>query len=200
MSELMTFPAWPRHARAFLSIPMGHVGQDSSWINRSATQLISRLSSPATIVGSPTTQATLEEKLYSSRAACKIRTAAVAMHLNREWRARFFTQVDSLLSVDDWDEHDEPITEASFTTLLRMILLIRPKRLPGLGATSDGNVIATWTVGKDRLTVECLSLDEVRWVLVRYLDGERESAAGQTALLRFLDVLQPYNPEIWFGD
>ena len=94
----------------------------------------------------------LEEQLYNSRAAFKIKTSAVAMHLPNNWRTLLFRQVDSLLSLEDWDSADVPIGETSFTTFLRMLLLVQAKRRPGLGATSDGHLIAMWTVGNDRLT------------------------------------------------
>ena len=81
-----------------------------------------------------------------------------------------------------------------------MLLLVRAKRRPGLGATSDGHLIAMWTIGNDRLTIECLPADEIRWVVFREIDGERESAAGRTVLARLPDVLEPYAPERWFAD
>ncbi len=122
------------------------------------------------------------------------------MHLEPGRRERFFAQVDSLLDADEWDEDDQPISAASFATLLRLLLLIRPKRWPGLGASMDGHVIAAWTKGENRLTVECLPEDQLRWVLVRYRNGERKSAADDTALLGLPDALQPYEPQIWFSE
>lgn len=141
----------------------------------------------------------LEKRLYDARATCKIKTATVAMHLDSEWRSPFFSQIDNLMDVENWEEDDLPITEASFTTLLRMILLIRPVRRPGLGSTSAGNILAAWTVERDQLTIECLPDDVVRWVLSRYPDGHRESAAGHVPLSRLKAVLEPYNPERWFA-
>jgi hypothetical protein len=140
----------------------------------------------------------LEERLYDARALCKIRTAAVAMHLDREWQSRLFLQIDSLMDAENWEKDDVPVTEASFITLLRLILLIRPRRRPGLGSTSAGNIIAAWTVEKDRLTIECLPHDKVRWVLSRESEDHRESAAGHVSLSRLAAVLSPYNPERWF--
>jgi hypothetical protein len=195
-SELRAPPTRPQDARSFLSIPRESAGEDSRWISENAVQVAALLARNA--MERSNKHDTLDEQLYNSRAACKTKTANVAMHLDKEWRARFFTQVDNLLSAEEWDEGDKPITEASFTTLLRLMLLIRAERGPGLGATSDGNVIATWTVENDRLTVECQPLDQVRWVLLRYLDGQRESAAGQTDLLRLRQVLEPYDPKRWF--
>lgn len=144
--------------------------------------------------------APLEERLYDARAACKIRIASVAMHLDHDWRIRFFRQLDNLMDIESWDKDDLPVTEPSFVTLLRMLLFIRSKRSPGLGITNDGNIIAAWTVGKNRLTIECRADDRVRWVVVIYDGEERESAAGEACLSRLMDVLAPYKPQRWFAD
>lgn len=198
--------ATPQHKafrpRPFLSAPPPPAGQASEQLRRAA--IASAVASASTTSGliQPTTIPTvavgsLQDQLYSVLAACKIRTATVAMHLDQDWRTRFFSQLDNLLAADSWDPDDVPASEASFTTLLRMILFIRGRR-PGLGATAAGSFIATWTEGPDRLTIECKPLDHVRWVLIRHLDGERESAAGETMLPRLLDVLAPYEPQRWF--
>jgi len=142
----------------------------------------------------------LEERLYDARAACKIKTATVAMQFDHDWRIRFFRQLDNLMDIDNWEKDDLPVTDASFATLLRMLLFIKPKRRPGLGITNDGNVLAAWTVGKDRLTIECRAADQVRWVVVIYDGEERESAAGEGHLPRLMDVLAPYKPQRWFAD
>lgn len=185
------------------STAMFSAGEDSEKIAEAVTSFLS-FRSPGSLgeQAKPLSIKTvpIEERLYDARALCKTKTAAVAMHLDFEWRSRFFSQLDSLMDFENWEKEDLPITDASFTTLLRMLLLVRPARRPGLGSTSYGNIIAAWTVEKDRLTIECLPRDEVRWVLSRYLDGNRESAAGQVALSRLLAVLEPYNPERWFTD
>ncbi|MGH8548360.1 MAG: hypothetical protein ACRERU_07130 [Methylococcales bacterium] len=172
-------------------------GSDSQEIDKAFKKSVLSLVSP----GSPRKQVTtapLEERLYDARAYCKIKMSAIAMHLSQEWRSRFFSQLDSLMDIENWEKDDTPITEVSFTTFLRMILLIRPERRPGLGSTSEANILAAWTVANDRLTIECLSNDEVRWVLSWYFDGNRESAAGTVSLPRLNAVLTPYNPERWF--
>jgi hypothetical protein len=206
LNNLIAVPARLQHERPFLNIPPIAVGLDGAQIEEAAARAVSvsQLASPGAnlrwAISSPQRKISLEEQLYNSRAACKLKTAAVAMHLDREWRTRFFAQLDSLLSYEDWDKADLPISEDSFTTLLRMLLLVRPKRRPGLGASGDGHVIAMWTVENDRLTVECLPADEVRWIALRELEGNRESAAGQTSLPRLLEVLQPYGPQRWFSN
>lgn len=188
--------------RSFLSAIPPPAGEASEQLRRAA--IASVVSSTSTMSGlgqtaivPPTAPDSLQGRLYSVLAASKIRTATVAMHFDQDWRTRFFSQLDNLLAADSWDPEDTPPSEPSFITLLRMILFIRGRR-PGLGATAGGNFIATWTEGPDRLTIECKPGDHVRWVLIRHLDGDRESAAGETTLPRLLEVLAPYEPERWF--
>ncbi|MGH8556487.1 MAG: hypothetical protein ACRESZ_03295 [Methylococcales bacterium] len=182
-------------------IPMPPASSDSDEISKAFKKIVPSLYSPGSLL-EQVTQAhkkrPLEERLYDACASCKIKMSTVAMHLNPEWRSRFFSQLDSLMDFENWEKDDRPVTEVSFTTLLRMILLIRPERRPGLGSTSEGNILAAWTVEQDRLTIECLPKDEVRWVLSRCFDGKRESAAGKVSLPRLNAVLTPYNPDRWF--
>jgi hypothetical protein len=140
----------------------------------------------------------LNEQLYDALSAFKIRTALVAMHIDRDWRSKLFGQLDSLLALADWEIEDAPPTLDSYSTFLRMLTLLRPQRRPGLGATADGHLIATWTVGDDRLTIECLPKDLARWHLSVTIDGERERAAAETPLPRLAAVLRPYDPGRWF--
>jgi|SRR5215467_8034176 len=144
-------------------------------------------------------QTPLAQRLFDARAAFKMKTATLAAaHLNNAERIRLFKQIDSLLDNESWDSDDVVTTEASFTTLLRMVLFLGGRR-PGLGVTSTGNFIATWTEGDDRLTIECKPDDRVRWVLVQNLDGQPESAAGETTAKRLPEVLSPYDPpKRWF--
>lgn len=186
----------------FVGLRPAPTGQDSARLHQATLRALSRVNAadlPQALTAMvPRAQPlSLKEQLYDARAACKVKTAAVAMHLPPDWRTRFFSQIDSLLDAESWDPEDNPATAASFTTLLRMVLFLRGRR-PGLGATASGNFIATWTEGRDELTIECKPDDKVRWVLVRDLDGQRESAAGETGLPRLLDVLRPYDPHRWF--
>ncbi|NOU20623.1 MAG: hypothetical protein HOO93_02340 [Methyloglobulus sp.] len=140
----------------------------------------------------------LEDKLYESRAYCKIEISKVAMYLPNEWRTHFFKQLDNLMDAVNWEADDPPITGASFNTFLRMLLELWPVKHPGLGVSNDGNIIAAWTTGRDRLTIECFPNDKVRWVVSRYLEDERESAAVITQVSRLIATLQPYSPSDWF--
>lgn len=147
----------------------------------------------------PLHDASLGERMFDALATFKLKTALLAAaHFNRDQRSRLFKQLDSLFDVESWDSADVVTTEASFTTLLRMVLFLQGRR-PGLGVTGNGNFIATWTEGDDRLTIECQPNDHVRWVLVQNLDGQREIAAGETTVRRLPEVLHPYDPpKRWF--
>lgn len=144
------------------------------------------------------TAATLEQQLFDSLAAAKVTTSHVAMHLDNEWRRRLFRQLDSLLAYEDWDSADIPLRGNSFTTFLRTIIFLRPKRAPGLGMSSTGEIVAAWTKEQDRLTMEFGASDKVRWTLSRIENDERERAAGETYADRMEQVLAPYNPDRWF--
>jgi hypothetical protein len=141
----------------------------------------------------------LAERLFDALAAFKLKTALLAAaHFNCDERSRLFRHLDSLFDAENWDSDDAVTTEVSFITLLRMMLFLGGRR-PGLGITGTGNFIATWTEGNDRLTIECQPQDQVRWVLVQNLDGQRESAAGQTTVKRLPEVLRPYDScKRWF--
>ena len=140
------------------------------------------------------------ERLHDALTMAKVKTSEVVMHLDGEWRDRLFAQLDDLLDIEDWHEDDEPLLDESFGTFLRLILHQKPKRRPGLGLSHRGHLIAAWTAGADRLTLECAPKDTVRWVLSCEVDGERERAAGETHVARLPEILRPYRPERWFAD
>lgn len=147
-----------------------------------------------------TGEKSLKEKLFDSLVSVKTMTSQIAMHLDKDWRTRLFTQLDDLLDIDDWHEDDEPVKETSFGTFLRMIIHQDPKRRPGFGVSHKGFLIAAWTSGKDKLTLEYLPSDMIRWVLSCEIEGECERAAGETPVWRLPEVLKAYRPERWFLD
>lgn len=142
----------------------------------------------------------LEEALFDQRVALKLVGADFSAHLDQVWRAGLFRQLDNLLDAEEWDLSDKMPSPESFRTFLRMIVHNKPARRPGLAATSDGKIIATWTEGRDRLTIECLPDDTLRWVLTKYVDGERLSSANTAPVRRLREILAPFHPESWFGN
>lgn len=141
----------------------------------------------------------IEERLFDAAAAAKILTSQVAMHLESEWRQKLFRQLDSLHDPEEWESGDLPLQQSSFATFLKAICQIKPKKRPGLGLSGGGHLIAAWATKRDRLTIEFLPSDGVRWVLSRHHDDEVERFAGQTKVARLLEGLAPYQPEFWFS-
>lgn len=141
----------------------------------------------------------LELQLYEARAQAKILISKVAMHLSADWRLGLHRQLDSLLDVEEWMDGEAPLGTNSFSTFMRLMLLIQPQVRPGIGLTSRGNLIASWQAGSARLSVECLPNDHIRFVLSHQVDDNPESAAGDSTVARFMNVLAPYNPAQWLS-
>lgn len=175
----------------------------SAAIKEDTQQLIKKVAelkiplSPASFSLAPSGMA-IEERLFDATSSVKMLTAQVAMYMDKKWRDKLFSQIDSLHDLDEWDTDDKPVKKSSFATFLKAILQIKPQRHPGLGLTYEGYLIAAWTTGQDRLTTEFLPRDRVRWVLTRNIDGETEGAAGETAVSRLYECLIPYHPDHWF--
>lgn len=141
----------------------------------------------------------LHECLFDALAEVKILTSQVAMHLDGEWRGRLFRQLDSLHDPAEWEQGDQPIHQSSFATFLKAMLSINPERRPGLGLSHAGHLLASWVTDQDRLTIEFLPTDRIRWVLSRRYDGDTERFAGDTGVARLAESLAIYHPEHWFS-
>lgn len=142
---------------------------------------------------------TLDETLFDVRAKIKILISQVSMYLSEEWRERLYRQIDILHDPDDWEDEDRPISLQSFKTFLKWFFLSKPERPPGFGLSSNGNFIAAWAVDKNKLILEFLTNDTVKWIVTKYYDGEPERATGVARSSRIIAVLAPYKTEEWFA-
>lgn len=147
----------------------------------------------------PIKKLSLEENFFDATAVVKTLTSQVAMHLDREWRAKLFRQIDSLHDPAEWEAGDSPVGQASFATFLKAICDLKPKRLPGLGLTSTGHLIAAWTTARnDKLTIEFLPNDQVRFVLSIVHSGDTERIACKTHVARLRERISQFTPNRWF--
>lgn len=145
-------------------------------------------------------KASIEERLFDATADVKILTSQVAMYLQPNWREKLFSQIDALHDSDEWDPQDEPLQKASFATFLKAICELRPQKRPGLGLSYSGLLIAAWTHGTNRLTIEFLANDRVKWVISKLSDREPEYYVGQTPVSRLMEGLRPHHPTQWFAN
>lgn len=139
------------------------------------------------------------EILFDRLVALKVHASQVAMHFADDWRSGLFSQLDCLLDEENWHFEDKLPQQESFRTLLRTVIYNEIRRRPGLGLSPAGNLIAAWTVERDRLTVECMVRDQLRYTLIKYVDEERVSAAGQAPAQYLRKYIAPYEPEVRFG-
>lgn len=163
-----------------------------------ASQPVSK-SVPSAPMSVPTNAGSkLEADLRDSRSSFKVLVSRVSMHLGIAWLQKLFAQIDSLLDVEEWDTSDPVPNAETARTFIRLLLAMKVSRKPGLGVSNSGNLVAAWTSGSNRLTVECLPHDRVRWVLARVIKGETERAAGEGKIDRLRGILAPYDPAVWF--
>jgi hypothetical protein len=189
---------------AALQVPRAAASSDAALLYTLLTDLRSTQSPARPAVSRERirrSEPSVTERLYDVLANAKVMTSQISMHLSAPWRRTLFEKLDELLDPSDWHEDAAVLDAASYETFLRFLTYINPTRQPVLGLSDEGNFLAAWIDGPNRLTLEFLSKDLIRWVLVRHLDDdEQESAAAQVPLLRLSKTLEAYQPERWFFD
>lgn len=146
----------------------------------------------------PVAQRPVAEQLFLALAEAKIWTSKIAMHLDVETRDRLFRQLDILHEVDEWAEGDQPLSLASYKSMVRAMLFHKVNCRPSLSLMPNGNLLALWERDGDRLNVEFLPEDRTRWFVQHATPKGPERAAGTSALERLRDVLDPYEAGRWF--
>lgn len=193
-----------KNSKQQLAVPVPPMPISASPISEHIGRAIARAKgnfSRISIGGSNLNASSVHEALFDALVGFKLKTSRLASaHFTKLERDRLFKQLDSLFDTESWDSSDAIASEASFVTLLRMVLYLGGRR-PALGLTSTGNFIASWTEGTDRLTIECKPNDQVRWVLTQVIGNEREIFASETNSVRLLKVFAPYEaPNRWFAN
>lgn len=144
-------------------------------------------------------QPSTPETLFSALADAKVWTSCVSMYLSRETRDRIFRQLDVLHDVEEWYEGDSPVNLASYKTLIRAIVFHKVDCRPAISIMPNGNVLALWQDGPDKLTVEFQPQNRARWLVQSHTENGPERATGSTALERLRQVLEPYGAARWFN-
>ena len=144
------------------------------------------------MVGSPS------EILFTATAAAKVWTSSVAMHLDRDARDRIFAQLDVLHELEEWSDGDVPIKLESFKTFVRAIIYHRINSRPSLALSANGDLLALWIDGADKLTIEFRERNFTRWFVQTGAGDFAEQATGSAPLERMRAVLEPYGADRWF--
>ena len=190
-----------------LSQKTGIAGRNNS-LTRNRPATLSRFGDHATIVlqkehvaaGQEVMSSGDEDQLRKSFEIFAERLSNVSMHFSERVRASIARQIGLLINKENWEAEDSLPNVAAFSTFLRVLNIVGAVRPPSIGSNGFGSVSASWFVGPDRLTLDCLENDKVLFVLSRARpDGSTDRAAGETKALMLVPKLRPYDPDVWFN-
>lgn len=124
----------------------------------------------------------------------------VSMHLPKGFSNGLNRQFANMMDEDAWEQDDEHIGQPALNVFIQLLLATHTQRRPGIGTNGRGSITASWSVGKNRLVVECLQSEKVSMVLSREMEnGDIERAAfGAVHPRRAREILAPFNPGVWF--
>ena len=124
----------------------------------------------------------------------------VSMHLPPGFAVGLNRQFANMMDDDAWEDADDLVSPDALTAFIQTVIHTRTKRRPGIGTNGRGSVTASWSVGDNRLIIECLPSGKVSMVMSRRLDnGEIERAAFDgTPPEQVRNRLTSYHPEVWF--
>jgi hypothetical protein len=142
----------------------------------------------------------IEDQLRIKLAAMKQVLMPISMYFDPSWRSELVEKLGRFLDAEDWDGDRALPSERSFATFLRTIIFLHPSKRPGIGLSSQGNFLASWRRDTDRIVIEFLPNDELKWVLSQTIDGDRESGAGLNQIHRLPDLIAGYEPDRFFND
>jgi hypothetical protein len=192
--------------------PNGWQGQDAlSWGTSSLSKVVEKRISDlqkltagaVSIVGKTADtepSGTIENQLRAKLAAMKQVLMPVSMYFDASWRRQLLEKLEQFHDPDDWDSDRQFPSESSFATFLRTLIYLHPTKRPGLGLSAQGHFLASWRRDSDRIVIEFLPNDELKWVLSQTVDGERESGAGKNQIHRLPDLIAGYEPDRFFTD
>lgn len=109
----------------------------------------------------------LEEQLFDNAAQLKVLLSQIAMHLSPEWRTMIFEQIDALLKLEDWEKESSLIKISTFATFLRFVIYMAPERVPSLGVSPTGHLLAAWIQNNQRITIQFLPDDQAIATLIK---------------------------------
>lgn len=143
---------------------------------------------------------TTEYRLGAKLIAMKQVLMPVSMYFDTAWRKELIEKLDRFHDPEEWEDDQQMPSEGSFATFLRTIIYLHPTKRPGLGLSVHGHFLASWRRGTDRIVIEFLPNDELKWVLSQTVDGLRESGAGMNQIHRLPDLIAGYEPDRFFND
>lgn len=103
-------------------------------------------------------------RLFEARINLKMATAPVSMHLPVGWRNSVFTQIDDLLSEENWDFDSHLPNMQSYQSFLRFTIHEDVRVLPAIGVSNSGNILAAFFASAAVVSFEFLLNDRCRLI------------------------------------
>lgn len=132
---------------------------------------------------------TTGEELAARLKGAQRELALVSMHLSSDFREGTIRQLRKLLDPESWEEGDQHLDLNSFISFARGMAVLSPRVRPMLGLSNSGNLLAMWGSGTERLSLEHLANDELRWFVHSNGPEGRDSAAGSTTIARLAQII-----------
>lgn len=134
-----------------------------------------------------------EEALFDNLIEAKQLTSQLSMHLTPRWREMLFAQLDRLLSFDNWDHDSSLLALPSLRTFLRFVIYGAVSRMPALGISDSGCLLASWRSPSARASVRFMPDDKAELVRVH------ENSDGTEPLV-FIGAIEKLVVHLTHGD
>ncbi len=100
----------------------------------------------------------LDLQLFDNAAELKISMSRVAMYLLDIWRDSIRERINSLLAIEYWEEEQSStIARTSFVGFLQFVTHVKARRLPSLGVSGQGHLLASWQKADKKVAFEFLT-------------------------------------------
>lgn len=137
----------------------------------------------------------LSETLFDVLVNLKVAASQYAMHFARAERDRLFSQLDDLLSSEDWDEEDELPRSESFSDFLKWTVFSGQYRFVSFGLSDEGFILCAIKSDLALITANFVGDGHVYWSARVFFKGENEHAAGKSSLRYFARQVKFYLEE-----
>jgi hypothetical protein len=126
----------------------------------------------------------LSERIFDVSVDLKVATSRFAAHLTQVERERVFSELDTLLSPEEWEEGEILPDREAYLNFLRYLIRTSDKSWTSLGLSDEGNVLVAWVTEKIRFTAS-FSVFRIIWTFKIIDDDFTNFGNGSTDNIEF---------------
>jgi hypothetical protein len=178
-----------------VAAPSFWAGQRLPSMAASSEMLLDKLGAPqriiaygqrsSNIVARTADEVSLERKLFDALVSLKVAVAHYAMHISTEHRHRIFSELDSILNVEDWHQDDQLPAVSSLVSFLKWTIFSKQPNWTSIGISDEGTILVAWRTPRVLLTANFNASDSVRWTARVESETGIEHSAGKSSLQYF---------------